>query len=261
MKTEKMYELLDYPGYVVTKTGKIYSMNGQKERKNKMMEVKPFVMKSGYGQITLCCDKKRFKRYIHRIIAKQLISNPEEKPEVNHKDGNKMNNNIENLEWTSQSENALHMFNELNPSRKKATGFRNMNSNSVAKYDMDGKHIQDYENIAEAAKEGFHYSGISKCASGKRKHYGGFIWKKIENTKKEEFLKMMQERARNFSEKSTNKNARRKQVSCYDLDGKLIKEFESITAAERCGFSRVCIFDCINGRAKTHMKLIWKEIK
>ena len=261
MKNETLYELLKYPGYYVTKSGHIYSNNGQKERRNKTMKLKPFILPNGYGQVILCYNKKRFKGYIHRIIAEELIPNPKNKPEVNHKDGNKMNNDIENLEWSTPSENATHMFNNLNPNKTRAMGHRNMRSNAVAKHDLAGNHIQDYENIAAACKEGFLHSGISQAASGKRNHHGGFIWKYIDNKDKEEYIQSLILKAKNFSPKNINPNIKTKPISCYDLKGNHIQDFPSINAADSIGFNRACIFSCLNGRIKTHMGLKWRYTK
>ena len=69
------------------------------------------ISNSGYlnYNLTLAPDvKKRF--YAHRLVAQMYIPNPDNKPEVNHKDGNKLNNFIENLEWSTSSENIQHSF-------------------------------------------------------------------------------------------------------------------------------------------------------
>ena len=65
---------------------------------------------TGYAFVTLCKNKQRKNFAVHGLIARAFILNPEHKPFVNHKDGNKLNNNIKNLEWVTPSENAQHTF-------------------------------------------------------------------------------------------------------------------------------------------------------
>lgn len=84
------------------------------------------VNQQGYQRIQLSHGKKVKTFPVHRIVAKAFIANPGNLPQVNHKDGNKTNNNIENLEWVTRSENLLHAFaiglishkGELNSNRK-----------------------------------------------------------------------------------------------------------------------------------------------
>ncbi len=63
-----------------------------------------------YQYITLCDNGKYKKQYIHRLVAESFIPNVDDKPEVNHIDGDKTNNNISNLEWNTISENRKHAF-------------------------------------------------------------------------------------------------------------------------------------------------------
>jgi len=63
---------------------------------------------NGYKQIYVQIERKRILLYVHRIVAKYFIDNPLGKNEVNHKDGNKANNHVENLEWCSKKENVKH---------------------------------------------------------------------------------------------------------------------------------------------------------
>lgn len=66
--------------------------------------------KNGYSTVCISKDKKVYSKKIHRLIAEMFIPNPENKPEVNHIDGNKANNNISNLEWCTKSENTKHAY-------------------------------------------------------------------------------------------------------------------------------------------------------
>lgn len=67
----------------------------------------------GYPKIALSKDGRSRTYPIHRLVASTFIPNPENKPQVNHKDGNKKNNAVSNLEWATESENLLHSYREL----------------------------------------------------------------------------------------------------------------------------------------------------
>ena len=73
-------------------------------------KIKPHLDKYGYLRINLYNNGINKKVYIHRLVALTFIPNPDNKPQVNHIDGNKQNNNISNLEWCTISENAKHAF-------------------------------------------------------------------------------------------------------------------------------------------------------
>lgn len=95
----------NYPKYYITRYGKVYST---------CMKVGKFLIPrknpNGYLAITLSkCDRKK-TLYIHRLVAQAFIPNPYNKKVVNHKDRNKHNNRVDNLEWTSSSENTRHYY-------------------------------------------------------------------------------------------------------------------------------------------------------
>lgn len=97
--------------YLVSNKGRVWS-----KQKNKFMTLAP--NQNGYFTIQVCrLNSKdglvRKKATVHRIIAQTFLPNPFNKPQVNHKDGNKQNNNVENLEWATASENTWHAINVL----------------------------------------------------------------------------------------------------------------------------------------------------
>lgn len=89
--------------------------------------MKPNITKFGYARVNLRKEKSReYKSYfIHRLVASHFLSNPTNLPEVNHKDCNRLNNSIDNLEWVSKEDNIRHSFKYGSASHK---GLRNPNS-------------------------------------------------------------------------------------------------------------------------------------
>jgi len=76
--------------------------------------------KSGYLTVSFCIDGVKSNQSVHRLVARAFIENESNKPQVNHKDGNKHNNNVDNLEWVTRSENGLHAYRVLKvPTRRK----------------------------------------------------------------------------------------------------------------------------------------------
>lgn len=104
--TEKL--IPGFSNYVVTACGKIFSLNYNHTGTRKELRQK---VKAGYMNVGITDDLgiRRFKR-VHRLVAETFIENQESKPEVNHKNGNKSDNRVENLEWATTSENRRHAF-------------------------------------------------------------------------------------------------------------------------------------------------------
>jgi hypothetical protein len=111
-----MKVIKDYPHYAVDISGNVYSIirkvwnrKGYYEYKRRVRKLKPSIIGSGYLKVELINkDGERKSRLVHRIIAMTYLDNPENKSSVNHKDGNKFNNDIFNLEWVTAKENRAH---------------------------------------------------------------------------------------------------------------------------------------------------------
>ena len=90
----------DFENYEISSWGRIRNKKGQ--------ILSPYKNHKGYLKIGLMKDGKDHKKRIHRLVAETFIANPENLPEVNHKDGNKENNSFTNLEWVSGEQNRAH---------------------------------------------------------------------------------------------------------------------------------------------------------
>lgn len=102
-------DIKGYEGYKINKEGKILSYKRIKPR-----EIKPYIAGNGYWEVTLSPSKGVYKRLgLHRILAETFLEKPSNAEVVNHKDGNTLNYDLNNLEWITQSENKIHSIYEL----------------------------------------------------------------------------------------------------------------------------------------------------
>lgn len=108
--------------YEITNDGQVYSF-----RKNSYL--KPRLSMDGYKRVCLCNNKVRREYRVARLVAEAFLENPENKPQVNHKDYNRTNDVVDNLEWTTNYENAFYSFKEGRykiPENYKAYTFTNV---------------------------------------------------------------------------------------------------------------------------------------
>jgi hypothetical protein len=152
--------------YKVNKNSDIYSIKSGKiiiPQKNEYVTIKLY--KNGKGT----------RRSVHRIVAEAYHRNPNNKPLVNHKDGNKHNNKSNNLEWSTHKENAKHAY-EL------GLIIRNdqvkPNAKIIKQLEMNGRMVRMFSSIREAERiTGIDNANIVKVALGKRSHAGGYRWR------------------------------------------------------------------------------------
>lgn len=120
----------------------------------------------GYIRYDLCMDGKRIVRSGHRLVANAFIHKVYGMDIVNHKDGNKTNNNVSNLEWSNYHRNAIHSVYDLNNYPK---------SNWKKVICVETQVVYDTTKYAER-DTGVSHTGIISCCKGKRKTAGGFHW-------------------------------------------------------------------------------------
>ena len=96
------------PGYTINEHGEIFSHKGKKADGHKMATV---ITNCGYVHVTLAYQQGKSKPFlVHRLVASAFIHNTDNKPQINHIDGNKQNNHYSNLEWCTRAENQQHAF-------------------------------------------------------------------------------------------------------------------------------------------------------
>lgn len=162
----------DIPGYEhlykISNMGRIKSLYNYKRNGTNILVPK---LKKGYYQIGLRKDKKRKWFHIHRLVAITFLSNPNNYKYVNHKDENKLNNCVNNLEWCSMSYN--------NTYGTRIERVISKTGKKVYQYDLNNNFIKSYNNLKEAATENNIKSrgNITSCCNGKYKQAGGYIWK------------------------------------------------------------------------------------
>ena len=151
----------DFPNYTISEDGEIRNSKGK--------IIKGEISNTGYRRVSLSNnDVKHKKMSVHRLVAETYIPNPHNYPEVNHKNENKLDNRVDNLEWCSTLDNLNHS--------------RVIEKASVAKFRKvkcvtTGK---IYNSIKEASDElGLYHSNIVACCNGRRATCGGLEWEYV----------------------------------------------------------------------------------
>jgi len=126
--------------YEVTQAGKIISLKFGK--KNEIKELKCNRDSHGYLFVRLYNKDKGKNYWISRLVAKAFLPNPENKPQVNHKDGNPLNNNVNNLEWVTAKENTLHAYRTGLRKSTKGMKFKNTRKHNLPAIINGGKYVK-----------------------------------------------------------------------------------------------------------------------
>lgn len=182
----------DIPGYEslykinnigIVKSLERFVNNGHKDILKKEKIRKNHKNKDGYLFIRLSKNGITKGYSVHRLVAQAFIPNPNNYPEINHIDGNKLNNAISNLEWCNRTKNVRHSF-ELGLNKGGMYGKYGKNHHSskkVAQYDLNNNFISSFESATDSSQRTkVDLSSISKCCLDKQKTAGGYKWKYID---------------------------------------------------------------------------------
>ena len=133
----------------------------------------------GYLSVKLTFENSKQQRfYVHRLVALHFIPNNDKKKTlVNHINGNKLDNRVENLEWVSPRENNLHYYQKIQKEKKE----REKNNNKaipIIQYDLSGKEIARFDSMNKAKQAtGISLVQIARCVHGEIKQASGYIFK------------------------------------------------------------------------------------
>lgn len=169
-----------------------------------------FNKSNGYNSICIRLNGEKFYRYVHRLVAENFLSNARKLPQVNHKDGNKINNIVENLEWCDQKYNMQHCFENSLCSTAKP----------VDVYTLEGKFLQSYISISSALKDlGIKCAGLnSECFFDVAKQNFGYQWRFKDSTIE---VNNLSSHCKMFS----------KRVVKTSLTGEYIRTYQTLTEA------------------------------
>jgi len=173
--------VLNYEGlYIVSNKGRVKSVDRISFKRGLPYEIPSKLLSTGGGgnylQVTLFREGIRYYHLVHRLVCIAFHKNPENKPEVNHKDGNKHNNNDWNLEWSTKSENCTHA---IETGLRDIKGGKHFNAKKIGMYTIDDLLIEEFDCIADAMRKNNFKTMISiiNTARGIRDNAYGYKWK------------------------------------------------------------------------------------
>lgn len=140
-----------------------YSVSSSGEVRNDVRGLikKPFVASNGYANVDLYRDGKRYKFRVHRLVGELFVPNPDELDFVNHKDGNKLNNDYSNLEWVTASYNMKHAY---------STGLAKPSRGMLGKKNPNGGRNGHPVRVLETGEEFPSITACAKAINGNDRH-------------------------------------------------------------------------------------------
>ena len=161
-----------YEYYEVSNLGRVRSwIDNRWRRRSSPKVLSPHRLTKGYLGVSLSSAPNVSKTIkVHRLVAKAFIPNPDNLPMVNHKDENKTNNCVSNLEWITPKDNCNY------GTRNERQGLGH--SKPIEQYDLEGNFIKEWDSAAQIERDlGFNHSNISKCCLGRYNIAYNYKWK------------------------------------------------------------------------------------
>jgi len=245
---EEWRDIKDYEGtYKVSNTGKIKSLDRYIDYSNgktyfyKGIFLKPQKHPAGYLQVGLSLNGETNSLLIHRLVAEAFIENPNNLPEVNHKDENKKNNFINNLEWCTEIYNSNY--------GTKGQRISDKNSLTTYQYSLNGELITIYKSTLEAQRiTGSDRVSIQQCCTNSLKTSNGFVWS-YKELSQEEVINIVK------SKKWDNKP---KEILQIDNNGIVINQYSSLHDIKRkTGFDSSYISNCCRNKCNKAYGYKW----
>lgn len=230
-------------GYQIDTNGILYGKNGK--------PLRPSTNPRGYLIQAFSIDGKMKAWSMHNLVARQFIPNPKNKPTVNHKNGNKKDNRVENLEWATRSEQMQHASNILHV-------LDSTNKIQIIGIGIKAGDIKIFPSCNEAARYfDVHRSALYSVINGRRKSCAGYIW-----IRKEGEYKHLLERLCVLKEEFKKRPHQIRKVGMFSKIDKLIKIYPSAYATRLDGFCHKAIYECCSRskRRKSYKGYIWKFI-
>lgn len=173
--SEKWRDIKGFPNYKVSSMGRVLALNFQRTNTKKIL--KPQIGSRGYFHICLCNNGKIYTKRISRLVAEAFIPNPDNLPCVNHKDENKLNNKVDNLEWCAYKYNCNYGTGIDRCSRKR---MNDPNRSKRVVMMKNGVIIKVFPSLRECGRYGYNSQIISQLCNHKKncryKSHKGYIW-------------------------------------------------------------------------------------
>ena len=222
--------------YQISNLGQVKAINYKKTGKKRILKQAD----NGYGYKTVhLTNNGKGKMFtVHRLVAETFIPNTSNKPIINHIDGNKSNNKVENLEWCTYKENTIHAWlnglSDFSEEQKEKLKHSKRYKRPINQYDLNGNFIKRWESIIEVQRKLKISNGcIYRCCKGEKGQTHGYKWQYADN----------------------------KKIYQYDLNGKLIGRWISATEIEReLKINKSLISKCLNKHRKTAKGFIWRYV-